>query len=384
MRRLLLFLLLSAPALLQAQDITGIWQGHFRSAVTGSSHASVFDERYRFEVQIAQRGKSLEGVTYSYLSSFFYGKAAATGTINLRTQKVLLQEGKILEYRNPMGDICIMTCFLQYSKSGDEEFMEGTYVSMDTRDSANCGRGTVFLRKVPASDFYPEPFLVKREQEIKDSLNRIAAAPPAAKRHETTRTKPPAGTKPSVASRPPTGAGSKRVAITGPPVKRPRTAPAPPPPLHHPPPLARVTVPKETMRQPANDSAGSIGGKFPTIVPSVIKDRENETVRTLVVHSTEVTLNIYDDGAIDHDTVSVFVDNRPALLHRMLTDRPLVVTIHLDETNDYHEVVMVADNEGDIPPNTSLMIVKAGDKEYEVRITSTEQKNAVVKFKYAK
>jgi len=30
------------------------------------------------------------------------------------------------------------------------------------------------------------------------------------------------------------------------------------------------------------------------------------------------------------------------------------------------------------------MIVKAGDKEYEVRITTTEQKNAVIKFKYAK
>jgi len=44
----------------------------------------------------------------------------------------------------------------------------------------------------------------------------------------------------------------------------------------------------------------------------------------------------------------------------------------------------VAENEGDIPPNTSLMIVKAGKKEYEVRIVSTEQKNAVVIFKYEK
>jgi len=45
---------------------------------------------------------------------------------------------------------------------------------------------------------------------------------------------------------------------------------------------------------------------------------------------------------------------------------------------------MVADNEGEIPPNTSLMIVKAGDKEYEVRITSTMQKNAKITFKYVK
>jgi hypothetical protein len=70
--------------------------------------------------------------------------------------------------------------------------------------------------------------------------------------------------------------------------------------------------------------------------------------------------------------------------HAMLTDRPLVLTLHLDEDNDYHELVMVADNEGTIPPNTSLMIVKAGDKEYKVNIASSLQRNATVTFKYVK
>jgi hypothetical protein len=147
--------------------------------------------------------------------------------------------------------------------------------------------------------------------------------------------------------------------------------------------VARVDVPKEGAHSSGNDSAG-LGRKFPTIPPRVLVERENQVVRTLVVHSNEVTLHIYDDGAIDHDTVSVYVDNKQMINHAMLTDRPLTLTIHLDETSDYHEVVMVAENEGEIPPNTSLMIVKAGDKEYEVRITSTEQKNAVVRFQYAK
>ena len=56
----------------------------------------------------------------------------------------------------------------------------------------------------------------------------------------------------------------------------------------------------------------------------------------------------------------------------------------MDETQPEHELVMVAENLGRIPPNTSLMVVTAGDKRYEVRITSTEQKNAVVRFKYVK
>jgi hypothetical protein len=102
------------------------------------------------------------------------------------------------------------------------------------------------------------------------------------------------------------------------------------------------------------------------------------------VDTREVVLNIYDDGAIDHDTVSVYLDKKLIISHAMLTDRPLVVNLHLDDSNDYHELVLVAENEGEIPPNTSLMIVKAGDKEYEVRITSTEQKNAMVTFQYQK
>jgi hypothetical protein len=39
---------------------------------------------------------------------------------------------------------------------------------------------------------------------------------------------------------------------------------------------------------------------------------------------------------------------------------------------------MVAENLGSIPPNTSLMIVTAGTKRYEVYISSNEQRNAKV------
>ena len=61
-----------------------------------------------------------------------------------------------------------------------------------------------------------------------------------------------------------------------------------------------------------------------------------------------------------------------------LTEKAITLNINLDENIPFHELVMVAENLGEIPPNTSLMIVNAGDQQYEVRITSTEQKNAVV------
>src|SRR6201999_941028 len=131
---------------------------------------------------------------YSYLSSIFYAKAALSGKVNVKTGKILIQEGKILEVRNSMGDICVMTCFLQYSKSGDEEFLEGSYVSMNVRDSANCGRGTVFLRKVATSEFYEDPFLLKRKTPEKMREKKHSVKIPAGK-----PVVPPRKTPPSVA-----------------------------------------------------------------------------------------------------------------------------------------------------------------------------------------
>lgn len=377
--------------------------------------SSLFDDRYKFEVQIAQSNKGFEAVTYSYLSSIFYGKAAAAGTINAHTGKVMLQEGKLLEVRNSSGDVCIMTCFMQYSKSGDEEFMEGTYVSMNVHDSSNCGRGTVFLRKVASSDFYKEPFLVKKEKEIAEHPGSAAKAAPPVKPNtppankgmvkaglpKSGATTRPAGKptpkpgEPIAKNAPPAKPTTPPVAKTTPPVAK--TAPPAHPPAAKPaqkpvvkpdtvkttPPLAKVTVPSTPLERPHGDS-GSMGRRFPTITPKILQTRTNQVVKTLTIHSNEVTLNIYDDGAIDHDTVSVYLDNKQVISHVMLTDRPITLTLHLDDSNDYHELVMVAENEGEIPPNTSLMIVKAGEKEYEVRITSTEQKNAVVQFKYVK
>jgi hypothetical protein len=381
MRRFFLLLLSAVPLLAHAQDLTGVWQGHFSSG-TGE-HSSIFtiEDRYKFEVQIAQHDKKFDGVTYSYLSSIFYGKAAAAGTVNPKTGKVLLQEGQLLEIRNAGGGVCIMTCFLQYTKTGDEEFLEGKYVSMNIKDSANCGHGTVFLRKVPTSDFYEEPFLVKREKELKTPP--IPLRKPLAHHPDSTRlavtphkpvTKPPAGIH---------HPDSSATASTHRPVTHPvHHAPAATPPA--PPPLARATIPERSTTKPALDSSTSLSHKFPTITPRVLLDRSNELVRSLTVNTHEVVLNIYDDGIIDGDTVSVYLDNKRVINHAMLTDRPLVLTLHLDEDNDYHELVMVADNEGTIPPNTSLMIVKAGDKEYKVNISSSLQKNATITFKYVK
>ena len=372
MKKSSLFLLVFIPFLASSQNLTGIWRGHFQSSNSKMLERIYgLDDRYKFEIQLDQSGKAFNGVTYSYKTTVFYGKADCKGEVNDKTKKVLLEELKIVEVRMSEGsDACIMTLLLNYSKNGNDEFMEGTYSSMNTRDSSSCGRGTVFLRKVTTTDFYKEPFLVKREQEaLKKKVN-----PPVVKKTSPTTTPK---TTPSVTK------------STTPPAKKtpPTVAKKTPPKTSTPEKQITGTNPSKSVIAPARtDTVKQIERKINpnASTPRVLVNRQNELIKTISVNTTEVVVDLYDNGTIDNDTVSVYLDKKLVVSRARLTDKPITVRLKLDEANDHHELVMVAENLGEIPPNTSLMIVKAGEKRFEVRITSNEQKNAVVIFKYEK
>lgn len=344
----------------QAQDLSGIWRGHFRSANGRMLQMLGEDDRYKFEVQLDQQSKNFKGVTYSYKTTVFYGKAVCNGTINPSTKKVFLEELKIVEVKMVGGDACIMTCFLQYSKSGEEEFLEGTYSSINEKDSTNCGKGTVFLRKVTTSDFYKEPFLIAKEKELEEKKK----TPPVVKATPKKETPKPPKTAPPVAKKP----------VPEPPVVK-KTLP----------PVSQKPVPQAPLPQPKTatiDSSVKATIKKPKVpLPTVIASRVNEVVKTINTTKGKITINLYDNGTIDNDTVSVYLNNKLVLSKKRLTTNPLSFTFDVDEENDEMEVVMVAENLGEIPPNTSLMVVKANGQQYDIRITSTEQKNAVVRFR---
>jgi hypothetical protein len=107
-------------------------------------------------------------------------------------------------------------------------------------------------------------------------------------------------------------------------------------------------------------------------------------MKSLVVNDPGVTVRLYDNGEIDDDTISIFFDKKLLFSNKRLSAAPIVLKLNMEEENVVHELVMVAENLGRIPPNTALMIVDAGDQRFDVRITSTEQKNALVRFKYEK
>lgn len=113
-------------------------------------------------------------------------------------------------------------------------------------------------------------------------------------------------------------------------------------------------------------------------LPEPITTRENLLIKKIETTSGEITIDLYDNGQIDGDTVSIYHNNELIISGAALSAKPVILHISVDIFHPHHELVMVADNLGSIPPNTSLMIITAGDKRYEISISSSEENNAKV------
>jgi hypothetical protein len=112
-----------------------------------------------------------------------------------------------------------------------------------------------------------------------------------------------------------------------------------------------------------------------------LQNREKDLVKTIPIDTAFIKIELYDNAEIDDDTVSVFLNNTLLLYKKRLTGKPLVLDVNVFPNTEY-ELMMYAENLGRIPPNTSLMVITAGRKRYQLHLSSSEQKSAVVRFRY--
>lgn len=112
--------------------------------------------------------------------------------------------------------------------------------------------------------------------------------------------------------------------------------------------------------------------------PSILTSRTNELVKKFETGAGEIKIDLYDNGEIDGDSVSIYHNNVLLMSHARLSQKPITFRIVVNSENPHHELIMVAENLGTIPPNTSLMIITSNAKRYQAFISSTEQKNAKV------
>lgn len=111
--------------------------------------------------------------------------------------------------------------------------------------------------------------------------------------------------------------------------------------------------------------------------------RTKQLIKTVEVEATSFRVDLYDNGQIDGDTISVFYNGKLMVSRQRLSTNPISIQVTMDPNREDNELVMYAENLGTIPPNTALMVVTVAGKRYEVNISSSEQTSGTVRFKLA-
>lgn len=112
-------------------------------------------------------------------------------------------------------------------------------------------------------------------------------------------------------------------------------------------------------------------------------NRTATVIATYKVFSPEIKLLLFDNGEIDQDIVSVYHNGKKIIDRKTLGIEPIVHTLTVSADSRIHEFVLVAENLGDIPPNTAFMRIVSGKDNYELFAKTSLEENAVIKIEYA-
>jgi hypothetical protein len=119
-----------------------------------------------------------------------------------------------------------------------------------------------------------------------------------------------------------------------------------------------------------------------SIVLTRIKESAFKEIPEIKVDTGTIKLDFYDNAQVDGDSITVLVDKQVVLTHQRLSAKPLTTYVRIDLNNNFHEIEMVAENLGSIPPNTAILIITAGKNRHLLSLSSSETKSARVRIVY--
>ena len=166
----------------------------------------------------------------------------------------------------------------------------------------------------------------------------------------------------------------------------------------------KYTVPAINFRFTKSDDTASLVLKDETLekkkqvvvpAPAVTKFTETDAraefvnrkkiyTKELEIVNSSIRIELYDNGEIDYDSVSLYLNDKLILPKSMLTHKAIRMTIELDPNLPFNDISMFAENLGMIPPNTAALIIYDGKIRYETMLTSDLSKSATIKLKRKK
>jgi hypothetical protein len=93
-----------------------------------------------------------------------------------------------------------------------------------------------------------------------------------------------------------------------------------------------------------------------------------------------IKLEVYDNGEIDDDSISLYIDDSVLSHKQRISTIPLKFFITLSKESPIRKLRLVAESLGSIPPCTALLIITTAKTRHEVRLSSNFSKNAMVEF----
>ena len=425
--RSLLFLMLALVQFspLHAQDLSGKWKGYFIPNNDPESRI------YIYEVDIIENeNHDLNVVTYTNLSGNFSAKALATGFHSVNTKLVSINETKF-EDINIVGDMqaCLMMNFLTFTNNRGRGILQGTYISNNEKGTRDCGGGKVYLEKeglikkiansvvktvaknaitknaktpIPSTSANKTTAAVVSKipttiVKSKESSSNIISKPIAnsvannagntiPKTNTSTQLKSPAST--SINSPVTVKKDGATITSLTPLNNNTVLANTPVSKVADPVVINISTATKDSdSRIPNNDAKSESitgnnnpGNNNDETLPWVLLGRENKLIKRLTTSSKKITLDLYDNGTIDNDTIIIYDNNKVIANLKRLSYK--AIHVELEFTTGQHDIIIVAHNMGSIPPNTALVVLNDANNRQEFFITTTNKVNAKFEFVY--
>ncbi|MBS1610627.1 MAG: hypothetical protein JSS70_18095 [Bacteroidetes bacterium] len=326
-----------------AQMITGVWHGKIN--------------KQKVEVKIIQSGDSLTGTSYYYESANNYRRYSIRGYFDQTTNSTVWWDDELIEekagkYSSTPGKVPLLSRADFNCPGGGVMMLDGKAALKE--DNA-VPKGDLHLDKTEASTFPDEwnfvidNYLVgANDPDIIDSVNSVA-------KHETIPAQP------------------ETIVATAPPAKEPEV-------ITRQKPIEQPAVKKEEPKQQPQVVTKVIeSSKAPTIEEKFLT-RKKVFNKEIQLEGDSIELRFYDNAEIDGDSISLFLNDQLIFEHIRLTEKAYIIKLAVSELKASNELIMVAENLGSIPPNTSYMLAIVGDKRYDAYLASTENSSAMIRF----
>jgi hypothetical protein len=341
--RLFISILIISHSFANAQPITGFWKGKI--------------DRKNVELKIIKNGDSLTGTSYYYESLNSYRRYSIKGYFDDRDNSVVWWDDQLIEKKGK--GMLSPTASRPYLSTADFNCPGGTKMYLNGRaalkEKEEQDKGPVDLEKYSTPTFSDEwDFVIENytvgtnDPELIERIDKMVFNKP-----QPLETAPPEKKtgKPS----------SKELAI------QPKAKPLPDP----------VKKESQVKKMPLQEPSVAA---VPLSNLQKFTNRRKVVLKEIPVSSDSIELRFYDNAEVDGDSIAIFLNNRLLYEHVRLSDKAYTIMLPVGGLQDSNELVMVAENLGSIPPNTSLMVAMVDGQRYETRLESTEQTSAAIRF----